>query len=335
MRRCLIILLCLVAPFFAALAPRAAEREYLLATASPGGTFYPVGVALATLVKVALQQPHGIALTAVTTAGSAENVRLLRGGELQFAILQGLVGSDARAGRGVFSHAGPDGSLRSLTALWPNVEQFVIRSEFLDTGTIDDLLRIKGRRVVLGDVNSGTLASSQALLGNLGAEIEQDYDLVYLGYGPAADAMQSGDVAGIALPAGMPTKSLARLKAAMGESAVILGFTEDQARRADRGRQLWQPYRIPANTYPGQPRDIMSIAQPNFLAARADVGEEDVYLITRAIYENLALLQSMHDATEAISLENALSGLPMPLHPGAARYFMEKGLEIPSHLVAK
>lgn len=332
MLRRLIIVVCLFGLLLSAQSTSAAERQYLLGTASPGGTYYPVGVALATLVKVSLQEPHGVVLTAVPTAGSAENVRLIRDGEVQFAILQGLVAADAWSGHGPFKESGPEASLRSLTALWPNVEQFVIRAQFAKTGTIDDLLAIKGQRIVLGDVNSGTLTSSRALLENLGAEIERDNELVYMGYGPAADAMQGGDVAAIALPAGVPTKALTRLKSAMGETAVLLGFTADQARRADGGRGLWQSYEIPANAYPAQPDAVMSIAQPNVLAVHADVPEEDVYRITRAIYENLSLLHSLQDATEAISLGNALSGLPLPLHPGAARYFSERGLEIPRSL---
>lgn len=332
---CVSAILLLAVPMTAPDAARAAEREYLLATASPGGTFYPVGVALATLVNVQLQQSRGVTLTAVTTAGSAENVRMMRSGGTHFAILQGLFGYDARAGTGLFAGNAPDDSLRSVTALWPNVEQFVLRSEFVDTGTVDDLARVKGVRIVLGNTNSGTLASSSTLLGNLGFDVEQDFELVYLGYGPAADALQGGDVAAAAMPAGLPTKSVTRLKSAMGDAAAILSFTPDQARRADNGRMLWQPYRIPANTYPGQAEDIMSIAQPNFLAVRADAAEEDVYLIIKAIYENLPVLHSMHSATQTMSIETALSGLPMPLHPGAARYFREAGLQIPEHLLAR
>ncbi len=97
--------------------------------------------------------------------------------------------------------------------------------------------------------------------------------------------------------------------------------------------QLWRPYRIAAETYPGQGEDVMTIAQPNFLAVRSDVGEEDVYLMTKAIFENLPLLGSMHEATREMSLQGALSGLPLPLHPGAARYFREKELQIPADLI--
>jgi len=329
MMRVFAVFIFLCGGFLSAVSASAAERGYLLGTASPGGTYYPVGVAVSTVVNVSLQDQHQIHLTAVPTAGSEENVQLLRDGEVQFAILQGLVASDARSGGGKFEGGGPDTSLRSLTALWPNVEQFVVRAEFASSGTIDDLLAMKGQRIVLGEVNSGTLASSRMLIANLGAPVERANELVYMGYGPAADALQSGDVAAIALPAGVPTKALTRLKSAMGESAVLLAFTPDQAARADGGRALWQPYEIPANAYPSQGNAVMSIAQPNVLAARADVSEDDAYRITRAIYENLTLLRSLHDATNEMSLENALSGLPLPLHPGAMRYFQEQGLEIP------
>lgn len=308
----------------------AAQQEYLLGTASPGGTFHPVGVAISTLVNVELQESAAIKLTAVTTAGSAENVELLRNGEIQLAILQGLVASEAASEAATV----PEAPLRSLTALWPNVEQFVIRAELSSTGTIDDLLSLENERVVLGGEGSGTLASSLVLLGNLGIDPIQHFDLVHLGYGPAADAMERGDVVAVALPAGLPTKSLARLRAAMGENAAILSFTEDQAHRADGGRNLWQVHVIAAGTYPEQARDIVTIAQPNFLAVRAEVSEEHAYLITRAIFENLDLLESLHDATQHIALDQALAGLPFALHPGAARYFAERGLDIPDDLLA-
>lgn len=304
-------------------------RTYLIGTASPGGTFYPVGTALATVANAALQQPHGLNFTAVTTAGSSENLRLLRSGELQFAILQGLFGHERARMPTLIPASTFHDQLHSVTALWPNVEQFVVRREGANTGTVDDLLSMKGRRVVLGDRNSGTLASSRVLLGNLGVDIDQDYELVYLGYGPSTDALRNGEVAAIALPAGTPTRSLARLKSEIGDDAVILSFTDEQARRADGGFGLWHRHWIPAETYPGQIQRIATIAQPNFLAVRADTAERDVYLMTRAIFENLPLLQSMHASTRAMSLDGALSGLPLPLHRGSLKFFEENSVKIP------
>jgi TRAP transporter TAXI family solute receptor len=77
---------------------------------------------------------------------------------------------------------------------------------------------------------------------------------------------------------------------------------------------------------------ITTIAQPNFLAVRHDVTEEDVYQLTKAVYENLAFLQGIHKATKAMALEKAIAGLPLPLHPGAVRYYEEVGISVPAEL---
>ena len=121
----------------------------------------------------------------------------------------------------------------------------------------------------------------------------------------------------------------------MGDKITILGFTDDQIKRANGGYKLWTAYEIPADTYPGQSKVVNTIAQPNFLAVNEDVPEESVYQITKTIYENLPFLTNIHKATKAMSLEKAIVGLPVPLHPGAARYFQEAGLTIPDDLIAK
>lgn len=134
-------------------------------------------------------------------------------------------------------------------------------------------------------------------------------------------------------PAGAPTSAVTRAVAAMGDKVKVLNFTDEQITRADGGLNLWTRYIIKANTYPGQTEDINTIAQPNFLAVRADLDEEAVYQITKTIYENLPFLNAIHKATKVMALEKALDGLPMPLHPGAAKYFKEAGLDIPAHLL--
>jgi uncharacterized protein len=114
----------------------------------------------------------------------------------------------------------------------------------------------------------------------------------------------------------------------------LLSVTEEEAAKMDGGRNLWTPYVIAAGTYPGQTEDVTTIAQPNFLAVSADVDENHVYLLTKTIYENLPFLQAIHPATNVMNIDAAMSGLPMPLHPGAARYYQEVGLEIPARLLA-
>lgn len=311
------------------------ERNYLLATASTGGTYYPVGVAISTLTKVKLQPKKGIGMSAINSAGSGENVKLLRDNEAQFAILQGLFGYYAWNGKGPLAQEGPQKNLRAVTMLWQNVEQFTALSSKVKTGTIADMKLFKGDRVALGKKNSGTIGSNATLLGNMGIDIEKDYNLVYVGYGPSADALQNGQISAMSTPAGVPAGAVTRAMAAMGDKIEILDFTDEQVKTTDGGLQLWTRYVIPAGTYPNQEEDINTVAQPNFLATRADLDEEAVYLITKTIYENLSFLNSIHKATKVMAVEKALAGLPMPLHPGALKYYKEAGLTIPDHLIAE
>lgn len=324
----------LMAPFSKE-APAQKERNYLLATASTGGTYYPVGVAISTLVKVKLQPKQKIGMSAINSAGSGENVKLLRENEAQFAILQGLFGYYAWNGMGPVEADGPQKRLRAISMLWQNVEQFVVLTEHAKTGTVSDLADLKGSRMAMGKKNSGTIGSNRTLLANLGVDIDKDYELVYAGYGPSADALQNGQVSGMGTPAGVPTGAVTKLFAAMGDKVTMLNFTTEQAAQADGGLNLWTPYTIKAGAYGGLGKDVTTIAQPNFLAVRADVDEDAVYQITKTIYENLPFLLAIHKATSAMDINKAIAGLPMPLHPGALKYYQEVGLEIPDHLIAK
>lgn len=315
-------------------AAQAQGANYVLATASTGGTYYPVGVALATLAKVKLEPKQKIGMSAISSAGSGENVRLIREGEAQFGIMQGLYGFYAATGTGPLAEVGPQENLRAVTMLWQNVEHFIVASDAAKTGTVEDLVALKGEAMALGRQNSGTIGSNRTILGGFGIDIDNDYELVFAGYGPSAEALQNGQVKGIGTPAGVPVGAVSQLMAAAGDSVTLLNFTEAQMQQADGGKGLWTPYTIPAGTYPGQAADVQTIAQPNFLATSADLPEEDVYLITKTIYENLPFLQAIHPATKAMAIEKAIAGLPLPLHPGALKYYQEVGIDVPDRLIA-
>ncbi len=309
------------------------NRSYLLATAGTGGTYYPVGVALATLVKIKLEPRQGIAMSAITSAGSGENVKLLRENQAQFAIVQGLFGAYAANGTGPLADDGAQENMRAVTMLWQNVEHFAIRRSFVDTGTVDDLIAMKGETFAIGARNSGTEGSNRHLLGGLGvADPDSHFDVAYVGYSPSAEGFQNGNIDAVNPAAGAPVGAMTRLAAAVGDEVQILSFTDEQIERANAGLGLWTPYVIPAGTYPGQDDDVRTIAQPNFLAVNADVDEDAVYQITKAVYENLGFLQNIHPATKAMSLEAALAGLPLRLHPGALRYYEEAGVNVPDSL---
>ena len=310
-------------------------KSYILSTASTGGTYYPVGVALATLTKVKLEPKTKIGMSAISSAGSGENVKLLRDGEAQFAILQGLFGYYAATGTGPVAADGPQTKLRSISMLWQNVEHYIVAADKAKTGTMADFVALKGEAVAMGAKNSGTIGSNRTILSGFGLDMDKDFELMYGGYGPSVSALQDGKIAGVGVPGGVPVGALVQLMSTAGDSVKMLSMTEDEVKKADNGRGLWVPYTIPANSYPGQTTDIQTVAQPNFLATTADIPEEDVYQITKTIFENLGFLNAIHAATKAMAIDKATGGLPVPLHPGAARYYKEVGITIPDHLIAK
>ena len=308
----------------------AESKDYVLNTASTGGTYHPVGTAISTLSKVKLLPKQKFSLTAVNSAGSGANVQALGAGTADFAILQGLFGSYAATGTGPITE--PQENLRSVTMLWQNVEQFVVPTSKVSSGTMSDFVALKGSTAGMGKQNSGTIGSNTVLLSGLGVDIESDFDLVYAGYGPTADALANGQAVAAGLPSGPPTGAITKLMATNEGEFTILDVTAEELAAMDGGRNLWVPYTIAAGTYPGQDKEVKTIAQPNFLAVNASVDDEHVYLLTKTMYENLPFLQAIHPATKAMAVEKALAGLPVPLHPGAQRYYEEVGLEIPAAL---
>ncbi len=314
---------------------KAADRSYILTTATTGGTYYPVGVAIATLVKVKLEPRHKIAMSAISSAGSGENVKLLRENQAQFGILQGLYGAWAWKGEGRVEPDGPQKHLRSVTMLWQNVEHIIVNSDYVKSGTVDDLKNLKNEKFSIGKRNSGTEGSGRHILTGLGIDPDKTFNLVYQGYGPSADSLQNGTIQGMNIPAGVPVSAVSRAFAVLGGKITILNFSDEQMTRANGDYTLWTRYVIDPDTYPAQSKVVNTIAQPNFLAVREDVDKDAVYQITKAIYENLSFLQNIHKATKAMSIDKAVAGLPIPLHPGAAQYYKDAGISLPDELIAR
>ncbi len=310
-----------------------AGESLILATATTGGTYYPVGVAIGTLASIKLAKSHQITVTAINSAGSGENIQMLKKKEAQLAILQSLFGLNAYKGMGPYEGK-PVTDFRSITMLWENVEHFALSAKALKTGTISDLGQIQGEKFSIGKRGSGTEGSGRTILAALGIDPEKDMILEYLGYTPSAQAMMDKRILGCNIPAGVPAAAITQLFAQMGDKKMkVLDFTDDQLNTIDAKYPIWNRYVIPAGTYPGQKKDINTIAQPNFLAVHPDVSEETVYLITKTIYENLPFLGNIHKATKVMTIKKAMAGLPVPLHPGAAKYYKEVGLEIPASLL--
>ena len=307
------------------------NRPYILTTATTGGTYYPVGVALATITKAQLYDTKGLSLSAISSAGSMENIKLMRDNQAQFAILQGIFGAWGWHGDGPISR--PQGWMRSICALWQNTDHFVLSRDLAGDGTIFAIDALQGQRFALGARNSGAAWSGDHILSSLGIDYKNKVDLAWMSYGATANAIQDGTIVGMNVPAGVPVTAISRAFAMAGEDITLLSFTDEDLAKVNSKYPIWQRFVIPGGTYPNLPETIQSISHPNVLTVRADIPDDDVYEITRAIFENLAALNEIHKATREVTLETALNGLGVPLHPGAARYFREQGIEIPPDMV--
>ncbi len=305
------------------------RRTYVLTTGTTGGTFYPVGVALSTLVTA---QPRAeFSLTAISSAGSMENIKLLRDNQAQFALVLAIFAAWAYEGEGPIRS--PQSNLRSISAMWPNVEHFVLHSDLVTTGTVKDLDQLDGERYVLGARNSGAEHTGIYILEALGIDYLSKFSLGHMAYGASASAMQDGNIVGMNVPAGPPVTAITQAFAQMRSDMTVLDFNEQEITAINQRYPLWQPFELPPGTYPYQEQAINTAASPNVLIVKDDVSEQIVYDLTRMLWENLATLQQIHSATRSMLLEGALQGIPVPLHPGALRYYREQNVSVPDALL--
>ncbi len=308
-------------------------RDFLISTAGTGGSFYPVGVGIATLVKLKLgtRKEDKINLSAITSQGSFDNVNILSDWRADFGIIQSLMTDFGYHGTNDFDgNAKP--SLRAVSALMFNTNQFITYKENAPTGTIGDILGLEGKRVVLGAKNSGGLLEYRMFIQKLGADRgEGFYDESYMGFRQRAEALINGNLDGINLTSGVPNSSVTLALSSLGDKVQLLGFTDEQIAKVTEGT-VWGPYTIPAGTYPGQDEALQTVAQPNLLVATENTPEDVVYEVVKTMYENLPFLNSVHGSLRDMSPENALKGITVPLHPGAIRYYEEIGIKVPDHL---
>lgn len=300
-------------------------QYFSIATASTGGTYYPIGVGMGNLWTEELMD-QGIRATGQSSAGSVENIDLLQKEEAQLAILQGLIGDQAFNGTGIYEGRAYE-DLRSITFLWPNVEHFVLQNSQIETGTIAD---IEGKSFSVGPQASGTEQSTLAIMRGIDlttANIQPEY----LGYDDTISAMRDGRLHGGSLPAGVPVTAITDMYAS-GVRADVLDVSDEQLESINQSANVFFRYIIPVGTYPRKEEDIHTIAQSNFLATDKEQDEEMVYLLTKTLYENLDFMYEVHSSAREMSLDTALNGVSVPLHPGAYKYYQEQGVDIPDEL---
>lgn len=296
-----------------AAAPAQAQFVNVL-TGGTAGVYYPLGVALSKIYadKIPKSRP-----AVQATKASVENLVLLEAGkgEIAFTLGDSLVfawNGDKDAG-----FEKPLKKLRGIAAIYPNYIQLVATA----SSGVKTLADLKGRSLSVGAAKSGTELNTRAILAAAGMDYKSLGKVEYLPFAESVDLMKNRQLDGTLQSAGLGVASIRDLASTNDITVVAIP--------AETVKKIGAPYlpvTIPANTYKGQTTPVETAAVVNFLVTHEGVSDDLVYQMTKTMFDNLDTMVASHAAAKDIKLANAQNGMPIPLHPGAARFYKEKGL---------
>lgn len=296
-------------------APAAHAEQFInILTGGTSGVYYPLGVAIG---KIYGDKIPGVRAQVQATKASVENLNLLEQGrgELGFTLgdsLKAAVDGDEEAG---FKKKLT--KLRTIAAIYPNYIQIVATAE----SGIKTLADLKGKTLSVGAPKSGTELNSRAILKAAGMSYKDLKQVQYLPFAESVDLMKNRQLDATLQSAGLGVASLKDLSSSSEINVVAVPKATVE--------KIGPPFVsviIPANTYTGQKADVETAAVVNYLVTNSDVSDDVAYQMTKQIFENLPELINAHVAGKDIKLEKAATGSPAPLHPGAIRYYKEKGI---------
>ena len=289
-----------------------------MVTVLTGGTssvYYQLGLELAK--EIARTMPD-IKTSVQATKGAAENLNLLQGqrGDIGFTLGDAL--SAAWKGSADAGFKAPLKKLRAIATLYPNYIQIVARA---DSG-VRSLADLKGKRISVGVARSGIELDARAIFAAAGIAYKDFAKVEYLPFGESIELLKDRKIDVTLQSAGLGVLPLRDL--ASSQDIVVVPIPPDIVART--GDPAYVAAVIPARTYRGQAADIPTAAVQNYLVTHDGVSDDTVYGVTRALWSGLDRLAAAHPAAKAIELKRTLEGLPVPLHPGAQRYYQEIGL---------
>lgn len=293
----------------------AAEAFINVLTGGTSGVYYPLGVALSNVIGKSVPN---VKTSVQSTKASVENLNLLQAGRGEIAFTLGDSLSDAWKGNEEAGFKTPLKKLRGIAAIYPNYIQIVARA---DTG-IKTLADLKGKRVSVGAPKSGTELNARTIFAAAGLSYKDFAKVEYLPFGESVELMKNRQLDVTLQSAGLGVSALRDL--ATSVDIVVVSIPPDVIKNTNDPAYL--PATIPANTYRGQTADVPAAAVQNYLVTHDGVSNDIVYGMTKALWTNLDALVAAHSAAKSIDLKHALDGMPVPLHPGAEKYYKEAAI---------
>ncbi len=296
--------------------PFAAQaQEFInILTGGTSGVYYPLGVGLSNVYG---ENIEGARTQVQSTKASVENLNLLQDGRGELAFALGDSVAMAWEGNADAGFTAPLDQLRGIAAIYPNFIQIVASAE----SGINSFEDLKGKSISVGAPASGTELNARAIFGAMGMSYDDLSKVEYLPFAESVELIKNRQLDATLQSAGLGVASIRDLASSLDITVVSVP--------AEAAETLGAPYiaqMIPAGTYDGQTDEVATVAVSNYLVTHAGVSDEMAYDMTRLMYENLEGLEASHQAAAEIQLENALTGMPIPLHPGAETFYREQGM---------
>ncbi len=287
-----------------------------MGTGGTSGTYFAFGGVLGQYIK----NHAGIDVTAVSTDGSRANIEGIDAGDYQLGTVQSDVMSYAWEGSRSFAENGKIDSFRVVAGLYAEAVQLVTMDP-----EIKSVADLKGKAVSIGAPNSGVYFNAIDVLAAAGLT-EDDIQAQYQSFADSTDALKDGKIDAAFIVAGAPTAAITEL--CTTNSAFLVPIDGDVAASLMASCPFYTSYTIPAGTYAGQDTDVSTVTVKATLIVSAAASEDDVYNLTKAIFENTEAIAKENGKGAELSIESATSGMTAPFHAGAAKYFAEKGVTV-------
>ncbi len=295
--------------------PVAHSAEFInILTGGTSGVYYPLGVGLS---KIYADKIPDVRTQVQSTKASVENLNLLQKGRGEIALALGDSVQLAWEGDAEAGFPQKLDKLRGIAGVYPNFVQVVAST---DSG-IETFDQLKGKSLSVGAAKSGTELNARTIMAAEGMSYDDLGKTEYLPFAESVELIKNRQLDATLQSAGLGVASIKDLA-----TSVDINVVSISPEVADKLEAPYMAATIPAGTYEGQDEDVSTVAVPNFLVTHSEVSDELAYQMTKQLFENLKSLESAHQAAKEIVLENALEGMPVPLHPGAEKFYKEAGL---------
>ena len=288
--------------------------RYAMGTGGTGGTYYAFGAVLGKQIEASTN----FGCVAVSTDGSKANILGIKQGTYQLGTVQSDVMAYAWQGTNTFANDGKIDSFRVIGGLYAEAVQLITTNE--EIKTVADL---KGKTVSIGAAGSGVYFNAIDVLTAAGITLD-DITPAYQSFNDSAESLKDGKIDAAFVVAGAPTPAVTDL--AMTKTARLVPIDGEIADKIMASCPYYTKYVVPAGTYNGQTEDVATITVKATLIVSADLDENTVYEMTKAIFDNIDAIKAVHAKGEELTIENATNGMTAPFHKGAAKYFAEQGV---------